>query len=128
MGIGAHHRAACRHGLQWRQREALVAGGLHENGRFVEQLIDLLVAGRHHVAHAVAVDHVGLDAEQAQLGAPLRLAPGAEAPPCLDREAEVLERMRAADGQHHVGPTRHLLQGTERVQVDARRYQLGVQP
>ncbi len=85
-----------RHRLQRRQREALVYGGLDEHGRFAEQLVDLLVAGRVDVAHA-GLRELGLDPEQAQLGARL-----GQRAPRGERQRQVLQRVGAPEREHHV--------------------------
>ena len=120
VGVGGHHRRAGGHGLQERQAEALVNRGLHEHRGLVEQLVHPLVAGALEVARAVLGAEFGLHSEHPQL------RPRLEPLPRVEREREVLERQRAADGQHHVVAL-GTVERTEVVQVDPRRDQLGLE-
>ena len=123
--VGAHHRPTRRHRLQRRQREALVHGGLHEHRGLAEQLVDLLVVGSLDVAHAFVGGDLRLDPEQYELRA--RLLAAAERPPGVERERQVLQRVRPPQRQHHVLATLHIRARAERVEVDARRDQLRVE-
>jgi hypothetical protein len=112
-----HHRCASRHGLQQREAESLVNGGLNEDACLVEELVHPLVAGALEVTRPVLRPELGLHAEHPELG--LRIEP----PPGLDRERQVLERQRPPDGQDHVLAL-GLAEGTEVAEVDPGRDQL----